>query len=323
MSFFDSKEEVLNIELTQFGKKLLSKGKFKPVYYAFFDDDIVYDSQYMNVTENQNETQERILKNTAFSKPVYNFHSVEEESSQIASYLVREDLTSISNLDKLDLADGETNYSLLLPLGKSSLNSQYYPAWNFKALNGQISTVQEYINNANSNEFTKYPYLKIPQINMETSSIKVDVYDEDTVNSATAGQLETVQIIQKEEKTFYVKRGEVFNIFDIIESNVDDRRDNFEVEIFVEDVKEVNKLIKTYWRRLNFPKKPVAIKDGILLDEPLNKDSSNVIFNNTYANYYLNVLVDDEINLPPEQRLAVNAYDTNITDADRPFGEDC
>ena len=43
MSFFDSKEEVIKIELTQFGKYLLSKGKFAPKYYAFFDDDIVYD----------------------------------------------------------------------------------------------------------------------------------------------------------------------------------------------------------------------------------------------------------------------------------------
>ena len=32
MSFFDSKEEVLNIELTSYGKLLLSKGILKPVY---------------------------------------------------------------------------------------------------------------------------------------------------------------------------------------------------------------------------------------------------------------------------------------------------
>ena len=36
MSFFNKKEDVLEIELTQFGKKqLLSEGNFKPQYYAF------------------------------------------------------------------------------------------------------------------------------------------------------------------------------------------------------------------------------------------------------------------------------------------------
>ena len=39
-NFFDKKEEVINIELTQYGKHLLSKGKFRPEYYAFYDQRI-------------------------------------------------------------------------------------------------------------------------------------------------------------------------------------------------------------------------------------------------------------------------------------------
>jgi len=42
MKFFDPKQDVLDIQLTQYGKHLLSSGKFRPVYYAFFDDDILY-----------------------------------------------------------------------------------------------------------------------------------------------------------------------------------------------------------------------------------------------------------------------------------------
>ena len=34
MQFFNQKEEVIDIQLTQFGKRLLSQGKFKPTYYA-------------------------------------------------------------------------------------------------------------------------------------------------------------------------------------------------------------------------------------------------------------------------------------------------
>ena len=44
MEFFDKKEEVMEIHLTSYGKELLySKGKFKPFYYSFFDEGILYD----------------------------------------------------------------------------------------------------------------------------------------------------------------------------------------------------------------------------------------------------------------------------------------
>ena len=43
MAFLDRKEQVMDTQLTQYGKRLLAKGKFKPAYYAFYDDDIIYD----------------------------------------------------------------------------------------------------------------------------------------------------------------------------------------------------------------------------------------------------------------------------------------
>ena len=48
----------------QFGKQLLSKGDFEPYYYAFYDDDIIYDNEYTGLTNetgsNQNKVEERI-----------------------------------------------------------------------------------------------------------------------------------------------------------------------------------------------------------------------------------------------------------------------
>ena len=323
MSFFDPKEEVLNIELTQYGKMLLSKGKFKPAYYAFFDDDIIYDSQYMGITESQNRTQERILTETAFSKPVYNFRSLEDSSREYAEYLFKESLAQLNNLDREVVADGETNYSLLLPLGDSSKVSKYYPSWELKVLDGTIDNSSEYIDNTSNNEYTKQPYLRIPQVNMKTPEVDVRVYDQNSVNTIEANQLETIAIVEKDEKLFYVKRGEAFNIFEIIENNVDDKKENFEMEVFVEDQKVVNGVPKTFWRKLKFPKKQININNDILLDKPLYENASLVPFDNQYAQYYLNILIDDEIELPPEQRIAVNTYGTVITENDKPFGEDC
>ena len=44
--FFDPKQDVLDIQLTQYGKYLLSQGKMRPDSYSFYDNDIIYDSLY-------------------------------------------------------------------------------------------------------------------------------------------------------------------------------------------------------------------------------------------------------------------------------------
>lgn len=320
MSFFDSKEEVINIELTSYGKKLLSQGKFKPAYYAFFDDDIIYDSNYANFSEEQNSTQVRILDETAFLKPMYNFHGLDNKKNE-------NNITEFgrTNNDPLKIItpDNETEFSIPFPLGQSSFNSQYYPAWSLNILNGHLSSSQQFIDNTTGDSFIKSPYLRVPQINMESASIKIDVYNEQTVQSSQALQQSLLSVIQKGEKTFYIKRGDVFNLFDVVEKNVEDKKENFELEVFIEEEKIENGLAKKEWRKLNFPKKLLYINNGILLDEPLNKEAQDLTYDKTFAHHYLNILIDDEINLPPEHEVSINTYDSAVTNADRPFGEDC
>ena len=60
MAFFDKKEEVIDIQLTPYGKHLLSKGQFSPVYYEFYDDDIIYDIEWSGIEEAQGQIQNRI-----------------------------------------------------------------------------------------------------------------------------------------------------------------------------------------------------------------------------------------------------------------------
>ena len=71
MAFFDDKQEILKVELTTYGRFLISRGKFRPAYYAFFDDDVLYDSLYADITESQNSTQTRILEETPSLKPPF------------------------------------------------------------------------------------------------------------------------------------------------------------------------------------------------------------------------------------------------------------
>ena len=60
MTFFNKKQEVMDVQLTRFGKNLLSRGAFKPVYYQFFDDDIIYNIERLGTTEDQNDSETRI-----------------------------------------------------------------------------------------------------------------------------------------------------------------------------------------------------------------------------------------------------------------------
>ena len=67
MSYIDPKEEVISLELTPYGRYALSRGRLAPVYYAFFDDDVVYDTRWITgslLTEDQSEAEGRILNET-------------------------------------------------------------------------------------------------------------------------------------------------------------------------------------------------------------------------------------------------------------------
>lgn len=114
MSFFEPKEEVMNLVLTPYGRELLSKGLFKPVYYTFHDDGIVYDLKYAQDSEDQNDSKSRILYENIQIKPNKNFNT--------SSY----DYTILNN----------TNL-----LGTSELGNQNKPAWSIKLLDSNIVSV--------------------------------------------------------------------------------------------------------------------------------------------------------------------------------------
>ncbi len=93
MEFFNRKEDVLEVELTQYGKYLLSVGKFRPSYYAFFDDDIIYDRRYQGLppsdsqeetspTEIQKDSQKRIQE-TPRIKSQHNFITANKTIKQV------------------------------------------------------------------------------------------------------------------------------------------------------------------------------------------------------------------------------------------------
>lgn len=109
MEFFNKKEEVIELVLTQKGRELFSQGKLNPVYYSFHDTDITYDN---GNNEEQNNIVPRI-KNTPTLKQNTNFY---QNSSNSQNLLINKNV-------------------LYCEIGSKTFGDQYKPAWELSFLN--------------------------------------------------------------------------------------------------------------------------------------------------------------------------------------------
>jgi len=152
MTFFNKKEDVLEIELTQFGKYRLSQGELNPVYYAFFDDDIIYDARYGGVNAeagiNQNLIQPRI-KEMPTTRVQHSYTGAETEVTRNIRLMrlgeIMDDGKAVfvgkkdPNL-KIFKPTNDRNFSSYAPMGHSDLSSNKAPAWRLTFYNGEIES---------------------------------------------------------------------------------------------------------------------------------------------------------------------------------------
>tara|TARA_Y100000310_G_scaffold340649_1_gene437184 strand:+ start:2529 stop:3626 length:1098 start_codon:yes stop_codon:yes gene_type:complete len=188
VEFFDDKQEVMDVVITPYGKYLLSVGKFRPEYYAFFDDGILYDAQWAGTgdasitTEAQNDIEGRIQHTTPRIKQPSVYTGVEtvintrsdiivsaiDNMEQPPGNFVAQDTTNhkIYNQESLQQHGDKFDF-LSRPLGRSAQSSNNLPAWNISMLVGAISSSQDYVAMTNGIE-------RIPQLNI-TCSYKIYV----------------------------------------------------------------------------------------------------------------------------------------------------
>lgn len=122
-SFFDIKEDVIDIQITPYGKYLLSKGKFKPHSYAFFDNDILYDGNYASLNDRQAELNSRI-KEVPRTKTQYSFSGRETQNKRNIE-LVRSGLEKDIFSSKFNPTP-EKFYSLTAPLGTGYIGTRFH-----------------------------------------------------------------------------------------------------------------------------------------------------------------------------------------------------
>tara|TARA_R110000824_G_scaffold47252_10_gene134780 strand:+ start:838 stop:1767 length:930 start_codon:yes stop_codon:yes gene_type:complete len=221
MTFFNRKEEVLEVQLTPHGRYLLSLGEWQPVYYAFFDDDVVYDSNYIGFSESQNNTESRI-KETPRPHCQATFRDVEDHINSTYK-------TGGKNLQNYF----EREYSLSSELGIADYYSNSSPAWDIDTLKGEISSsVATYSGSG--------PNYAIPQINMKNLKYKKIVGPIGSVlgpEPIVDGE-DYLRDLNEYEFT-YVDIRKDFVLLELDEANTVFQKENFEVELFlIEDETE-------------------------------------------------------------------------------------
>ena len=263
MSFFDQKQEVIDIELTPYGRYLFSLGRFKPAMYSFFDDDVVYDSNTRTPTgtvypENQRSIEGRVKEKTPY------LHTYFSNRGRKANYVY---------LDRLNAAAQdpfEKYYSLSNRLGNSSYFSNLAPAWDIHFLKGDLtSSVPNYTGTAYN--------LPIPQLDPEKIKYEAVLGNVSPLGSGPDTSIDDNErsVYEYNDGTFLEIR-EDFLLLEINEINGLFQKENFEIEVF--EVTEETQGVDTVERL-----KP------LLFNPPAEA-------NEGYVDYHLTIEVDDEIN---------------------------
>jgi len=296
MEFFNQTEEVLDIQLTQYGKRLLAKGRFKPRYYAFFDKDIVYNYDWIKLPglpgEAQNAAETRIKDETARLKVQHNYIGVETQFNEMKEIIKHKDDLSDSFVEQA-LQDAENAFfAIATTLGTTKLKSQYNPAW-------QIKFYNESLGSSNWAYSGSGPIIRIPQIEAKNDffSYTVDDIEETGLQSdLLAGDPSAHEdvdfVVFDDDSSILVEKN--FILLGIEEKNTDFYSENFEIEVFmVEDYFPNEKLTLA-----NTPSEKLIPLTFFSYEksEELNIDLDiNPENDPSFVEYFLDITVDDEI----------------------------
>jgi len=298
MKFLNKKEQVIDLQITQYGKHLISKGKFKPIYYSFFDDNILYDSQYGVGAEAQNSTQQRIKTNTPQLEAQYVFRGIETEVKR-AIQDVRSSKEFLDRIHDPSLPEpkmrqptSDKMYALKYSIGTSELNTDFSPAWNVFSFVGEISSSTPVLTGSHTE-------INIPQLNMKDIKYKTLVGQVEPGAPSAYGVFEDGTFID-------VLTDEGSILLSIEEKNAFYGTNNFDIEVYEikeEDIlsgtigPQAKKLIKEESLvPLSFIKEDKAAPYDILTANAEDENvEGDIPLDPTYVEYFLEINTDHEI----------------------------
>lgn len=280
VKFFDQKQEVIQIELTPYGRQLLSEGKFSPSYYAFYDTNVLYDGAFGDVSETQNEIVDRIKDSTPRSRPITKFSTTRgsQISSNSANYKVY--------YDKHEPYCATYNRFL----GKNSIFSDFAPSWDITVTNRSDANFEDGVVYESNNT--------IPVV---TSILDI------TYELQTSGEASSYNLVENDNLTLDVL--ELNTVFSV--------NGNFDLEVFRVDAQdEITELgfinpRSTNSESLSNQTSPLYLSRTI---EGTNEEilAGFPILDDTYVEYYFQILLDQDV---PGVEMPTNSsiYKRNIT----------
>lgn len=306
MSFKNKKEEVLDIQLTSFGKMLLSKGQFKPEFYTFFDDDILYDTMYVSEEEPQNYAETRILEETPITQTQVVFEGLETQITKQISDIRRGLKTSAESFQNTS----EKEYALSAPLGKSSMSTDNAPSWDITSYGSSFES-KTVVDTTHPMDI-KIPQLKLKNIDFFTEVVDTAVDLEAERETGTqAGDANpghpwgAAGFTDVYDNDMRIDVTENYLVLEVDELNTQSEKDNYDIELFI--VEEVSPPLhlasqgappRELLVPLLFKKVPEIIVDGIYDDEKFREEvdrRNDEESNPSHADHYFEIMVDTEI----------------------------
>ena len=285
MTFFNKKEEVVQIELTRIGREKLSKGQFKPAYYEFLDEDILYDRKSVaaDTSEEQNDIKERLKEKLTLRAPTAK--------------------QSVPPKDNAVLPENKPIESL----GTFLPYSNYKPSWKITAEDGTLFTASADVSfdpvELATGRTVGPNYQKIPQLNLTceyeyNAYVKVDKDNEvfeDDVNENPF--IQESDLFTKPENDSFILFNKDFNDFtiNVEEKNVLDLKGDFILEVF------------KYEYDLDESGNEKLVVDQLFFDEQ-NVDESSVY-------WYFDLTTDDLVE-PAREGFAFVDEDVKLEDVD-------
>ena len=276
--FLNKKEQVFDLKLTSYGNYLLSQGNFKPVYYAFYDDNVLYDGEHAGITGSQNSTRERIKDETQYLEGLTIFNNLDYSLQKYTEGGSNGDFYEANVEATLNTPNAE-NYRFNSMIGDAHLDgdTQNAPAWKIVTLEGEISS---------STNIDEVNQIRIPQINIGVNyslEVKPAEIELDFEGPASSGDRmtgfpdnEMIQLVMRDPLIY----GE--------EVNTQLFSENFEIEVF----EVVDTVTPNTFNRKRFIKEEDDVVDGLLVPR---KNKIRPILTTDMSDYYFNVFVDHEI----------------------------
>lgn len=174
MAFFNQKEEVIDIKLTQFGKHALARGAFKPVYYRFFDDGVLYNAENGYFSEHQNDTEKRILEETPRLKTQHMSYGVETQYFVDDEKIKDREKPRFEKLRKNVNSDVQEKI-LKYAIGDQELSEEQSPSFSLRSMGAPFveKTQVEYLNI--DGIVKKVPQLDLrPEYNLSSKIVNLD-----------------------------------------------------------------------------------------------------------------------------------------------------